>query len=666
MEQDLRGTDIFREASDLADQILHPGGDIISDIADLQRSSDAAKLLFTGTIVASLTEPATTHICEIDLDTGSIKTLTHGPNSDRYARLSPGGATIAFLSDRDRASDFQLFLLDAGSHALMRGPKVAGRVEYLQWSPDGQSILLGVAEHGAEISSGQGAHSTAEAGNDNPSWMPRVFDSAPDSLRRQLWIYHVASGALSAASTDGDNIWEANWCGNDRIAVVSSPNPEEGGWYQSRLALLDVRSDAVDELYTPEFQIALPRASPHGEHIVFVEALSSDREYVAGDLKIFDVRHRTCRTLDLGEVDVTSIEWRTDTVLLVAGHRGLDTVVVLVDVDNGQLTELWRATEVTTSDRYANVVGLCDTSDFAFVYEGFFHKPQVATIRGGVLRIAKSTFPENEAVQDAGTAEPVRWRSPDGLEIEGWLVRPACDPPYPTILAIHGGPVLHWRPYWLGRTPAYRMLLDRGYAIFLPNPRGSSGRGQAFAAAVVGDVGGADTFDFLSGIDHLVALGIADPARLGVTGLSYGGFMTCWLTTQDARFGAAIAVGPATNHVSQHLLCNIPQFQSLFLGDHYSNLAGTYYSRSPILHAHKSSTPTLLVCGDLDRCTPAEEAIQFHNALLENGVESVLIRYPEEGHGVHGIPAAIDFAARSVTWFEGHLRATKSAHDADE
>ncbi len=199
------------------------------------------------------------------------------------------------------------------------------------------------------------------------------------------------------------------------------------------------------------------------------------------------------------------------------------------------------------------------------------------------------------------------------------------------------------------------MLLRRGYAIFLPNMRGSSGRGQAFAARIIGDVGGADTADFLSGIDHLIGTGIADPSRLGVTGLSYGGFMTCWLTTQDSRFGAAIAVGPATNHVSHHLSCNIPQFVSLFLNDHYTNLAGAYYSRSPLLHAHSSKTPTLLVCGDLDKWTPPAEAIQFHNALVENGVDSVVVRYPEEGHGVRVMPAAIDFAARCVMWFERQI-----------
>lgn len=132
-----------------------------------------------------------------------------------------------------------------------------------------------------------------------------------------------------------------------------------------------------------------------------------------------------------------------------------------------------------------------------------------------------------------------------------------------------------------------------------------------------------------------------------------------WLVTQDTRFAAAIPVAPVTNKVSHHLTSNIPHFVSLFLDDHYTNPTGKYFERSPIMHAHKAKTPTLNICGALDRCTPPEEAMQFHNALLENDVESVLLTYPEEGHGVRSMPAAIDYAARVVDWFEKHMPANQ-------
>jgi len=201
------------------------------------------------------------------------------------------------------------------------------------------------------------------------------------------------------------------------------------------------------------------------------------------------------------------------------------------------------------------------------------------------------------------------------------------------------------------------MLLKHGYAVFCPNPRGSTGRGQDFIRHVVGDMGGADAHDCLSGLDYLVRQGLADPKRLGITGVSYGGFMTAWLITQDSRFAAAVPVAPITNQVTEHLISNIPHFVSLFLADSFSNLAGKYFQRSPIVHARKVKTPTLNICGALDRCTPPEEAVQFHNALLETGARSALVTYPEEGHGIRKFPAVIDFTARVVSWFEEHMPA---------
>lgn len=134
--------------------------------------------------------------------------------------------------------------------------------------------------------------------------------------------------------------------------------------------------------------------------------------------------------------------------------------------------------------------------------------------------------------------------------------------------------------------------------------------------------------------------------------------MTSWLVTQDPRFAAAVSTAPVTNQVTEHLISNIPHFVKLFLADDYTNPGGKYFQRSPIMHAAKVKTPTLNVCGMLDRCTPPEEAMQFHNALLENGVESVLVRYSEEGHGVRTLPAAIDYAARVTNWFQQHMPST--------
>jgi len=146
-----------------------------------------------------------------------------------------------------------------------------------------------------------------------------------------------------------------------------------------------------------------------------------------------------------------------------------------------------------------------------------------------------------------------------------------------------------------------------------------------------------------------------------VMGGSYGGFMSSWLITQDQRFAAAIPVAPVTNWLSQHLTSNIPYFDTFCLGSRYTDLGGKHYLRSPVQFAHRVRTPTLNICGALDRCTPPGQALEFHSALRENGVESVLVTYPREGHGVRTFPGMIDYAARVVDWFETHLKAPVGA-----
>ena len=161
--------------------------------------------------------------------------------------------------------------------------------------------------------------------------------------------------------------------------------------------------------------------------------------------------------------------------------------------------------------------------------------------------------------------------------------------------------------------------------------------------------------DMLSGLDHLVAEGLADPDRVGIMGVSYGGFMSCWLPTQDARFKAAVAISPVSNWYSERFGSNLGAWVGDFLDGQPKPAGGQYYDRSPVLFAHADRTPTLLTAGMQDRATPPDQAIEFHNALVEQGVPSDVAIYPEEGHGVHTFPAQIDITARIVAWFQRHM-----------
>ena len=663
MKKDIGETTLFREAESLYRTLLRPGTGQVSDATELHVSSDGRGAVFAGTLVDALEDTPPTRICQIDLPTGTIRVLTFGPNADRLPKYSPNGRCIAFLSDRHKAGDWQLYLLDPVSGAARATPFVQGWVEYLQWSPTGTRILLGVAGHGADIAGGQGAVASKQAQGSLASWMPSV-ETGDESYRwRRAWVYELATDQVRQVSGPSTNVWESTWCGEDALAAVISNGPTEGLWYRARLSAIDLCTSKCRELFVPHDQLGWPAASPSGKRVGFVEAVCSDRGIVAGTLRWVDTVSGDVHTVDTRGVDVTCIEWCTESRLLLAGHRGFETVVALYDASLDTVSAVWASQEVTTGGRYVSVSGFGDEGRCVLIGESAVRAPEIGVIDSGGYRTVKS-FDLGYSDQAGAIAgiEPISWKAPDGWDIQGWLLRPKQNAPHPLITYIHGGPVWHWRPTWLGRPRdlPILMLVRHGYAVFLPNPRGSSGQGQDFIRGVLGEMGGPDTYDYLSGIDHLIRRGIAHPTRLGVTGGSYGGFMTSWLITQDSRFAAAVAICPVTNWVTEHLVSNIPDFVSLFLGDTPSNLDGKYARRSPITYAGKVKTPTLNICGALDRCTPPEEAMQFHNALLENGVKSVLVTYPEEGHGVRKFPAMIDYAARVVGWFEEHMPAEPS------
>lgn len=657
MEADLRSTTLFEEARELYSAARRPGTGRITDAVDVSASPNGTVAAFAGMLTEDLEGAPKARICLTELHSGDTQVLTFGPNSDRTPKFSPDGRLVAFLSDRRKAGDSQLYLLDPCSGAASATPQVDGWVEYLAWSPDSSRILLGVAGHGADRSSGQGATTSKQADAGSPSWMP-IVETGEEAFRfRRVFIYDLEAETLSAACPHGFNIWEANWCGNDKIAAIASPGATEGCWYSASLQLIDLQTGSTCEIYRPRDQLAWPSCSPSGRWIAVVEAVCSDRGAVAGDLRIIDAQTLQVSEIDTRQIDVSHTEWRSEDTLLFAGHRDFETTVALFHAHTRVCEEVWTSEEITTGGLYARVSGFGDRGDCVLIGENFQTAPEIAVIRAGAYKSVKS-FDAGFADQlDAlESVENVRWTAPDGMEIHGYLLRPASAGSFPTILHVHGGPIWAWRPAWLGRSGIpFLMLLKRGYAIFYPNPRGSAGRGQNFARHVVGDMNGAETQDLLSGLDALVQRGVADSRRLGVTGGSYGGNMTSWLVTQDDRFAAAVSVAPHTNQFTTRLTSNIPDFVDLVLQDDFTDPAGKYFSRSPVMHVGNVKTPILNIAGVLDRCTPPAEAVQFHNALRLKGARSALALYPEEGHGIRSFPAILDYSARLVGWFEEHI-----------
>lgn len=655
MERDIRSTPRSKAVETFYAALFSPGEGRVYAAPEIVPTTDGSSAYLAGlSFAGSLEEGPSTRLYRMDLVSGDFAAIHDGPA--RLPRPSPDGARVAFVARAMGATGERLLIAGSDGRAdVVQAPGIEGVIEGAQWSPDSRSILLLIAGLGADLAGYQGGYATSAAAA-GPAWLPEVKTDREDNLWRRLWLLDVPSLTLRRLSGPTTNVWEASWCGPDQIAVVRSGHHGEGSWYASTLALIAAADGAERELYRPIDQIGLPAGSPDGRCVAFVEAVCSDRGIVCGTLKLARIGGPVV-LLETGGVEVTSLAWRDSKTIHFAGHRAFETVVGDFDIEARAASELWASEQLTCGEWYPAAKPLPGGRSL-IVAEAYATAPHVAILDAGGLTTVKSfAGPRAEAAMvTCGALAPARWRAADGLEIHGWMARrEGALGPGPLVLDIHGGPVWAHRNRWMGRLRATPLLVERGCAVLHANPRGSSTRGQDFARLVKGDMGGADTGDFIAAIDHFVAGGLADRARTACTGTSYGGFMSAWLVTQDPRFAAAAPISPVADWYSQHRTSQIPFFDEMFLADSAYRPGGKFFDRSPAMFAAAVATPCLIMAGALDKNTPPSQALEFHQSLTEHGVESALVVYPHDGHSLRGYPAYLDSAARILIWFSERL-----------
>jgi dipeptidyl aminopeptidase/acylaminoacyl peptidase len=228
------------------------------------------------------------------------------------------------------------------------------------------------------------------------------------------------------------------------------------------------------------------------------------------------------------------------------------------------------------------------------------------------------------------TMERLSYPSSDGVEVEGWLLKPAVgQAPYPTLLYIHGGPAGGFGHIF---SFDFQMLAGAGYAVLLINYRGSTGYGDEFSGTISGNLGHQEYDDLMAGVDLAIEKGLADPDRLGVCGLSYGGYMSAWIVGHTDRFKAAVPENPVINWASKYGVSDIGRSQVDEVGGLPHEVPEVYRRASPITYAHNCRTPTLLIQGEADYRCPAEQAEQFYAVLKANGCTVEMLRLPHMPH----------------------------------
>lgn len=653
MPDDVEQTSLRDRVAAYFRQLYRPGEQQFHAVVHVAENPRSEVIAFSGTIYGASGGFPVTRVGLID-NSGKLSLLSAPSCNDADPKWSPDGQQLAFLSDRGRGTgNFQLFLASAATPNEQRaGPMIDGEVvESFAWSSDGRRILLQTAEAGADAAGSASTAQIGSIGEQRPSWTPTVETGSHERQWRRARVWDLASNRMIEIGIAGQNVWEADWCGDAKIAAIISASPTEGGWYQTELAVAPASGGAFVTIARPRLQLAKVCGSPDGNHIAVIEG-RFHRTVALGSLTLYDSAGALALCPDIS-AEVSALGWRDEARLSFVGFQSPRTVAGTFTLSTRQATIEWESPG--TAGRKVPSFSLTGEQGFLLPCHSFHRYAHIVRTTGkSGERVALNL--EHDGVRKILSAmEPataLSWRGRDGLEIHGYLAMPKHAVRPPLVAFIHGGPSHLFRDSWSFDNPLAALLVSSGYAVLFPNPRGSSGRGLDFASRVIGDMGGEDTHDILAGIDHVIANWSVDEGRLFVTGGSYGGYMTCWLVSQTQRFRAACAIAPLTDMRSQFFTAHHPEFLSLYTGADPYEVGGAFDARSPLRHADKVTTPTLVIAGERDKTTPSSQAVQFHRALVLNGVASTLVLYPEEGHAAQRYEAQVDQGIRVLEWFQ--------------
>ncbi|MER8678218.1 prolyl oligopeptidase family serine peptidase [Mesorhizobium sp. M1153] len=598
-------------------------------------------------------ESSKSRIWRFGLD-GAAAQLTHGPNGDYAPRFSPVDDRVALTSDRKTRNKADLFIL-AGSTVNPLGD-IPGTIEDIRWTSDGSALIVLAADPGLDSGATKGAMRIWWDGTEDP------VVTNPSDARRRLFRVSTSDGKTLEIGPLGATVWEFDLFGDNGAVVLISADASERGWYRAKLALLDFATRVVAVLHEPRWQLQGPVVSPSRTMVAFLEGWSSDRGLVAGEMRILDLATRKVTSVAADEQSsITTLCWRTDESLWFAGWSRLGSIYGVVRLD-GTFEHIAREDAVVGPDSLlATIAPTPDHTGFAAIREAVSGPPEIvfkANPRSDWLPVTSLNAKVMADYSDYPDVREVHWKGKDGLELEGLLLLPKNRKPgpLPAIVDIHGGPTYSAKHSF---NPGFALhAAAAGYAVFRANYRGSAGWGQPYSQLILGDPGGAEWNDIMCGVDHCIAEGIADADRLGVTGSSYGGYMTAWTVARTNRFKAAVMVAGISNHWSCHYSGNHDFVESIVGGslkdERYRKLA---IDRSPIVRLDGPTTPTLIIHGELDRCTPLGQGQEFYSALLERGVPAELVVYPREGHSFEESAHRLDKARRTLGWFDRYVKA---------
>jgi dipeptidyl aminopeptidase/acylaminoacyl peptidase len=572
---------------------------------------------------------------------------------------SPDGQWLAYTSTctskEEKPGQPQIFLWSKASGESKQLTHVTGDFHEAAWSPDGKSIAFLFVEN---------ATRSAGALDAMKPWDGVIGEDGVEIQR--IYSVNVADGKGEWFTPAKLHVYEFGWSPDSKeIAYTAANPPGENNWWVANI-YRQSRGDEPKIVLDPAkvsggmhgLQIAVPRWSPDGKRIAFIGGLMSDQGSTGGDVWVVDAKGGAPTDITPGINGTPTYEiWQDDQKIGFVEDRSGHTVFTTWNantrsMEDGQELDLGEV-RVSGGGGVKDAVSVSRDDVAAFVMSGPKVLPEIWTQSAGNLR--QLTHLNDATPKSTARIESIEWDN-EGFHVQGWLTYPTnydAKKKYPMIVTVHGGPSASAFPRGAGQ------WAPLGYFEFQPNPRGSFGEGEKFAAANIKDFGYGDLRDILTGVDAIEKKVSIDDKRLGLTGWSYGGFMSMFAETQTHRFAAIVAGAGISNWQSYYGENSIDQWMIPFFGASVYDDAAVYAKSSAITYIKNSKTPMLIIVGDRDGECPAPQSFEMWHALRDLGVKTQLVVYPNEGHGFRDPAHIRDRSERTVKWFAENMPESK-------